>query len=191
MPSAHYNAIAKILHWLMAITIIALIIAGKVMTDLSSSDPMKFQLYQLHKSAGLTILLLTLTRIGWRLLYTPPALPASMPAWERYAAGSTHLAFYLLMLAIPLSGWVMTSTSSSGVPTLWFNIFEVPALPGLTGSEEMEDIHDAAEETHEFLANMTILLLLLHIGAALKHHFWNRDDVLKRMLPFQHRETRQ
>ena len=191
MPSAQYNAIAKILHWLMAIAIMALIIAGKVMTDLSSSDPMKFQLYQLHKSAGLTIFLLTLVRIGWRLLHTPPALPASMTAWERYAAGFTHLAFYFLMLAIPLSGWVMTSTSSSGVPTLWFNIFEVPALPGLSGSEEMEDIHESAEETHEFLANMTILLLLLHIGAALKHHFWNRDDVLKRMLPFQHREPPQ
>lgn len=189
MQTARYNAIAKALHWLMAIAIIALIVAGKVMTDLSPSDPMKFQLYQLHKSAGLTILALTLVRIGWRLLHTPPALPASMQPWERYAAGFTHLAFYVLMVAIPMSGWVMTSTSSSGIPTLWFNLFEVPSLPGLASSDEMEDIHESAEEAHELLANLTIVLLLLHIGAALKHHFWNRDDVLRRMLPFQRRAT--
>jgi cytochrome b561 len=72
---------------------------------------------------------------------------------------------------------------------LWFNLFEVPSLPGLASSDEMEDIHESAMEAHEFLANMTILLLILHIGAALKHHFWNRDDVLRRMLPFQRRAT--
>lgn len=184
METTRYNNVAMILHWLMALAIISLIVAGKVMTDLSATDPLKFQLYQLHKSAGITILALAIARIGWRLLHTPPPLPATMKPWERFAAGSTHLAFYVLMIAIPLSGWIMTSTSPSGIPTLWFDLFEIPALPGLSGSEDMEDIHEAAEETHELLANLTIVLLLLHIGAALKHHFWNRDDVLKRMLPF-------
>lgn len=181
---ARYNTIAMTLHWLMALAIVSLIVVGKVMSDLSSSDPLKFELYQMHKSAGLTILVLAIFRILWRLLYRPPALPATMKPWERYAAGFTHLAFYFLMLAIPVTGWAMASTSSSGVPTLWFGLFEVPALPGLSGSEEMHDIHEASEEAHEILANLTILLLLLHVGAALKHHFWNRDDVLRRMLPF-------
>ena len=182
--TARYNTVAMLLHWLMALSIIALIVVGKVMSDLSGSDPLKFELYQMHKSAGLTILALALFRILWRLLHRPPALPSTMKPWERGAAAFTHLAFYILMIAIPLTGWAMASTSSSGVPTFWFGLFEVPALPGLSGAEEMHDIHEASEEAHEILANLTILLLLLHVGAALKHHFWNRDDVLKRMLPF-------
>ena len=190
MQSARYNAVAKTLHWLMALAIIALIVVGKVMADMSPADPMKFQLYQLHKSAGFTLLALALVRIGWRLLHTPPALPDGMHRWERLAAGSTHVAFYVLMVAIPVSGWVMASSSSSGVPTLWFNLFEVPAIPGLPEGERLEDVHEASVELHELLANLTILLLLLHIGAALKHHFWNRDDVLRRMLPFQRQETK-
>jgi cytochrome b561 len=184
MKTARYNLVAMLLHWLMALAIIGLIVAGKVMTDLSFADPMKFQLYQLHKSAGITILALAIARIGWRLLHAPPPLPATMQPWERVAAGFTHAAFYVLMIAIPLSGWVMASASPTGIPTLWFDLFEVPALPGLSGGKDTSDIHDAAQETHELLANLTILLLLLHIGAALKHHFWNRDDVLRRMLPF-------
>jgi cytochrome b561 len=107
-----------------------------------------------------------------------------MKAWERLAAQATHIAFYVLMFAVPLSGWAMSSTSSSGVPTLWFGLFEVPPLPGLDGSPEMHDLHEGAEEAHELLGNLLILLLILHVGAALKHHFWNRDDVLRRMLPF-------
>jgi len=182
--TARYNTIAMAVHWLMALAIISLIVVGNVMSDLSGSDPLKFELYQMHKSAGLTVLALAVFRILWRLLHRPPALPSTMKPWERYAAGFTHLAFYVLMIAIPLTGWAMASTSSSGVPTLWFGLFEVPTLPGLTGSEEMHDIHEASEEAHEILANLTILLLLLHVGAALKHHFWNRDDVLRRMLPF-------
>lgn len=179
-----YNAIAQLLHWIMAIAIIAMIIVGEVMGDLSRDDPMKFELYQLHKSAGLTILALALFRIVWRLLHAPPALPAGMSSWERYAAGFTHLAFYFLIVAIPVTGWAIASTSSSGVPTFWFGLFEVPPLPGLSGAEDMHDLNEAAEEAHELLAKLTILLLLLHVAAALKHHFWNRDDVLKRMLPF-------
>lgn len=179
-----YNTVAKILHWLIAIAIIALLAMGKVMVDLPRDDPGKFDLYQLHKSAGLTILFLSVLRLLWRFQYRAPALPPTMKAWERLAAQATHVVFYVLMFAIPLSGWAMTSTSSSGVPTLWFGLFEVPSLPGLEGTPEMHDLHESAEEAHELLGNLMILLLILHVGAALKHHFWNRDDVLRRMLPF-------
>lgn len=179
-----YNAVAKMLHWVIAIAIVALIVVGKVMVDLPRGDPDKFALYQTHKSVGLTILLLTLVRIGWRLTYRAPAMPPSMKWWEHLAAQGTHFAFYFLLLAIPLSGWAMASTSSAGVPTFWFGLFEVPSLPGLSGEPEMRDVYETAKEGHELLGNLTILLILLHVGAALKHHFWNRDDVLRRMLPF-------
>jgi cytochrome b561 len=182
--TARYNTVAMLLHWLMAFTIIGLIIVGFVMGDLPRGDPLKFQLYQLHKSTGLTILALAVIRILWRLAHRPPALPASMQPWERFAASATHLAFYVLMLAVPLTGWAIASTSSSGVPTMWFGLFEVPALPGLPDGDNIEEIHEAAEDAHDLLAKLTIALLLLHVGAALKHHFWNRDGVLKRMLPF-------
>ena len=179
-----YNAVAKTLHWLIAIAIIGLLVMGKVMVDLPRDDPAKFELYQLHKSVGLTVLFLSVLRLLWRFQYRAPALPPTMKVWERFAAQATHVAFYVLMFAIPLSGWAMASTSSLGVPTLWFGLFEVPSLPGLEGSAGMEDINESAEEAHELLGNLTILLLILHVGAALKHHFWNRDDVLRRMLPF-------
>ena len=179
-----YNTIAKTLHWLIAIAIIALLVMGKVMVDLPRDDPGKFDLYQLHKSAGLTVLFLTLLRLLWRFQYRAPALPSTMKAWERFAVHGTHLVFYVLMFAIPVSGWVMASTSSSGVPTLWFGLFEVPPLPGLEGNPNAHDMHEGAEEAHELLGNLMILLLILHVGAALKHHFWDRDDVLRRMLPF-------
>lgn len=179
-----YNAVAMSLHWLIAIAIIILLVMGKVMVEIPRGDPAKFMVMQWHKSLGLTVLALTLVRIFWRLTNAVPGLPSTMRPWERLAAHGTHFAFYFMMLAIPLSGWAIASTSSSGVPTLWFGLFEVPNLPGLQGSPEQHDLHEQAEEAHELLGNLTILLLLLHIGAAIKHHFWDRDDILKRMLPF-------
>ena len=172
------------LHWLIAIAIIMLLVMGKVMMEIPRGDPAKFTIMQLHKSLGLTVLVLTLLRILWRLTHAVPALPAKMKAWERLTANATHFIFYFMMVAIPLSGWAIASTSTSGVPTLWFGLFEVPNLPGLQGTPDQHELHLQAEGTHELLGNLTILLLLLHIGAALKHHFWDRDDVLKRMLPF-------
>lgn len=175
-----YNAIAMTLHWLMAFFIIALLAIGKIMVDLPRDDPDKFALYQMHKSVGLTILILTVLRIVWRVMHKSPLLPAGMPRWEQIAAKSTQGILYLMMIAIPLTGWAIASTSSSGIPTMWFGLFEVPMLP--VGTDH--DTHELAEEAHELLGNITILLLLLHVAAALKHHFWDKDDVLKSMVPF-------
>lgn len=182
--SARYNTVAMILHWLIALAIITLLAVGKYMVDLPNDDPDKFTLYQLHKSTGLTVLALTLVRILWRLSHTVPALPLAMPAWQRFAATATHYVFYFMMLAIPLAGWAAVSSSSSGIPTIWFGLFEVPHLPGLQEAATRKDLHEQAKAAHEILGNLTILLLLLHVGAALKHHFWDRDDILSRMLPF-------
>lgn len=178
--STRYGTVAMTLHWLIAIAIIGMLIGGKYMHGLPNTDPNKFLLYQLHKSTGITILVLTVARIVWRFAGPVPALPATMPTWERWAAHASHFLLYALMILIPLSGWAVASTSSSGVPTLWFGLFEVPHLP----VPVTEEAHEAAEEGHELFGNLMILLLLVHVGAALKHHFWDRDTVLRRMLPF-------
>lgn len=175
-----YGSVAMTLHWLIAVAIILMLIGGKYMHGLPNSDPSKFMLYQLHKSTGITILVLTIARIAWRFAGPVPPLPATMATWERWAAHTSHFLFYALMILIPLSGWAVASTSSSGVPTVWFGLFEVPHLP----VPVTEEAHEAAEEGHELFGNLMILLLLVHVGAALKHHFWDRDTVLRRMLPF-------
>jgi cytochrome b561 len=174
-----YGTVAMGLHWLIAFAIIGLLAVGKYMHGLPDTDPDKFALYQMHKSFGITVFVLTLARVAWRFTQPVPALPASMPGWERLGARASHLLFYLLMLGLPLSGWLRVSTDRLGVPTLWFGLLEVPHLPVVS-----DTLTHLAHDAHELLGNAMILLLLVHVGAALKHHFWNRDGVLKRMLPF-------
>lgn len=179
-----YGAVAVTLHWLIALGIIGMLIVGKYMHALPDSDPSKFDLYQLHKSFGITILALSVARLLWRLVNPVPRLPPQMKWWERYAAHTSHFLLYVLMVAIPLSGWALASSSPLGIPTLWFGQFEVPHLPGLQGYADQHAVERQAHEVHEWLGNLMILLLLIHVGAALKHHFWDRDNVLTRMLPF-------
>lgn len=177
--AVRYGTVAMILHWLIAAAIVGMLIVGKYMHDLSDSNPDKFALYQLHKSFGITTLALTLLRVGWRWAHPAPLLPATMPLWERWAAHGSHFLLYALMLGLPLSGWVRVSTDRLGVPTLWFGLFEVPHLPVVS-----DRLTHWAHEAHELMGDAMIVLLIVHVGAALKHHFWDRDNVLKRMLPF-------
>lgn len=146
--------------------------------------------FQLHKSLGLTILALSLLRLIWRLTHRPPALPTAMPAWEQAAARAAHAMFYGLMIGLPFTGWLMVSAQWDGgkplnVPTLWFRLFEVPHLFGLDQATNEIRAHwaEGAEEFHEWMAKITAALLVLHVGAALKHHFINRDSVLAGMSP--------
>jgi cytochrome b561 len=179
-PPTRYGTVAMTLHWLIAIAIVMLLIVGKYMHGLPDTDPNKFNLYQMHKSFGITVLALTVVRIVWRLMHPVPALPAGMPAWQRWGAHLSHFGLYALMLAIPLSGWALASSSPWGIPTLLFGAVELPNLPVAAD----EDTHELFEETHELLGNLMIVLLILHVAAALKHHFVDRDTVLRRMLPF-------
>ena len=176
---ARYGAVAVTLHWLIAIVIIGQLIVGTYMHDLPDQDPSKFQLYQLHKSTGITIFFLSLARLGWRMINIIPPLPAHMPTWQRWAAHGSHFLLYALMIAIPLSGWLRVSTDPIGIPTIYFGLFEVPHFPLVS-----ETVTDVMHEVHEQLGNALIALLIAHVGAALKHHFWDRDTVLRRMLPF-------
>jgi cytochrome b561 len=129
-----------------------------------------------HKSIGLTILVLTLVRIGWRLTHTPPALPADMPSWQVLLAKGTHWLFYVLLVAVPLSGWIFSSAGP--YPLNWFGLFDIPKLAVEKGSM----LAEAAHEGHEIMGQFFIPLLLLHVGAALYHHFRLKDGVLRRML---------
>ncbi|TPG56265.1 cytochrome b [Sphingomonas glacialis] len=139
----------------------------------------------LHQSIGLTVLALTLARIGWRLTHRPPRLPASLPSWERAAARASHAAFYALLLALPLSGWAMGSAGrGSRDPMRWFGLFEVPHLPV---SAHAAAIGDSA---HAVLGYAMAALVVAHVAAALRHHFMLHDAVLARMLPGVRRRDR-
>lgn len=151
-----------------------------------------FGVFQLHKSFGLTVLALSLFRLGWRLSHSAPALPEGMPAHERFLAKSVHVLFYVLMFAMPLSGWAYVSTGWSesferffSVPTVWFGLIEIPHLPFIAslGEDARRSLGELAIEAHEVLAYGAIGLIVLHVAAALKHHLIDRDHVLAHMLP--------
>ncbi|MEW6131599.1 MAG: cytochrome b [Pseudomonadota bacterium] len=176
MPQANsYTRTAVGLHWLVAVAIIGTFGLGLYMHELPFS-PGKLKLYSWHKWAGVSIFLLVLVRVFWRLSHQPPALPAHMPPWQRQAAEGAHLLLYVLMLAVPVTGWLMSS--AKGVPTVWFGVLPLPDL--LAKDKELGEL---LATLHKVLNIGMAALVLAHVGAALKHHFIDRDEVLVRMLP--------
>lgn len=179
---AHYNAVAKFLHWLIALAIVGMLAVGWIMEDDALvNGPLRFSLFQWHKSIGITILVLSLLRLGWRLMNPPPPLPAAMPQWERWAAHAAHILFYALMIGLPLSGWAMVSASPYS--TVLYGLVPLPNLPFIADMPDKKAFGEMAEEFHCVMASATLGLLLLHIAAAWKHHLFERDDVLLRMAP--------
>jgi len=164
------------LHWLMAILLFGLLALGFYMHDLPLS-PQKLQFYSWHKWAGVTAFLLVLVRLAWRATHVPPALPASMPKLMQFAAHAGHFMLYALMLAIPLTGWLMSS--AKGFQTVWFGVLPLPDL--LNKDKELGDL---LQQIHMLLNFGMAGLVVAHLGAAFKHHFLDRDDVLARMIPF-------
>ncbi len=179
--TTRYTATAKGLHWLMAILLFGLIGLGFYMHDLPLS-PTKLQLYSWHKWAGVTAFLLVWLRLFWRLTHRPPELPASMAKLMQLAAHAGHLMLYLLMLAIPLSGWLMSS--AKGFQTVWFGVLPIPDL--LAKNKELGDL---LQTVHMSLNLLFVAVIAGHIGAALKHHFIDKDDILTRMLPTHAKEN--
>lgn len=173
---SQYGSVAKFLHWLMFLLIVGLIIVGSFMEDI---EPMtlKFQVYGLHKSLGISVLILVAVRLLWKITNTSPSLPAHMKPIEKLMAHAGHAALYLLLIAMPVSGWVMSS--AAGFPVSVFGLFTLPDLvaPDRHLMKDMEDVH-------ELLANAIMVLVSIHALAALMHHFYHKDNVLKRMLPF-------
>ncbi len=170
-----YTKAAKSLHWLMAILLFGLLALGFYMQDLPLS-PQKLQFYSWHKWAGVTAFLLVLFRLAWRATHVPPALPASMPKLMQFAAHAGHFLLYALMLAIPLSGWLMSS--AKGFQTVWFGLLPIPDL-----LDKNKELGNLLAQVHSALNFLFIAVLVSHIGAALKHHIIDKDDILTRMLP--------
>ncbi|KAA6476826.1 hydrogenase [Agrobacterium sp. ICMP 7243] len=189
--SKRYSAVAIVLHWTTALLVISMIPMGWWMVraiNKPDTQQLAYQLFQVHKSLGFAILALTLLRISWRLTHPIPALPAGMKRWERVLARATHIAFYGLLLAIPLTGWAYISAGWAistdrplMVATSWFGLFTIPDLPGL---ESMRTLAFGAMGAHAYMAYGGALLIGLHMAAALKHHIIDRDGVLAQMLPF-------
>ena len=177
----HYTKTAKALHWLMAILFFGLLALGFYMHDLPLS-PEKLKLYSWHKWAGVTAFLLVWLRLFWRVTHRPPALPISMPKIMQLAAHAGHLLLYVLMIAIPLSGWLMSS--AKGFQTVWFGVLPIPDLIG-----KHKETGDLLQTLHMGLNLIFVAVIAGHIGAALKHHFIDKDDILKRMLPNHAKEN--
>ena len=173
-----WGSVTKALHWLIALGVIGLAVVGWVMKGMPLS-PDKVQVYALHKSVGLTVFALVLLRLAWRIFVdTRPDLPAGMPLWERRAAWLSHVLLYVVLLAMPLSGWLFNSASNFKLR--WFDLFSVPSLAA----------PDPVLKEWAALAHLTIfwliaVLVTVHVAAALKHHFIDRDFVLARMLPWR------
>lgn len=172
---ASWGAPAKFLHWLVAGLIFIQFALGWLALGWRLS-PTKLDLFVWHKSTGMLILLLVLVRLGWRLVNPTPALPLDTPAWERGAARLSHGLLYVLMIAMPLVGWVVQS--AAGIP---FRIFWRIPLPALVSPDKHTE--DLAAFVHFSLGMVFAALLVLHVGAALRHHFVKRNTVLVRMLP--------
>jgi cytochrome b561 len=178
-----YTAVAKFLHWTIALAILGMIFLGWYMEDIPRNDPLKFPLFQWHKSIGITILLLSLFRLGWRWTHPAPPLPPRMKVWEKRLARFVVVLFYVLMIGIPFLGWAVVSSSPLNIPTLLYGFVPWPHLPILPTLENKREISHTLGDIHGYLAYSVLALLCLHVAGALKHHFITRDDTLTRMMP--------
>lgn len=173
-----YGSVAQALHWVIVLLLIGQVAVGKIAEEMPDGFD-KLVLLARHKSVGITILALAAIRLAWRLFDRPPP-PLPMPRWQLVASRTTHWGFYALLFAMPLTGWMMSSASN--YPVSWFGLVQ---LPDFVAPDR--DLKHLFEEIHETLAKALIALALLHVAAALKHHFVDRDGLLQRMLPWRAR----
>jgi cytochrome b561 len=186
IPPKRYTSVAIALHWVIAIMLVSMVFYGwwmEGLRDLALAGEMTFgevqAAYNWHKTAGIIILILSLARLAWRLTHPVPPLPASAPGWQNAIARFIHVAFYAVMIGAPIGGWV--TASATQFPTHLFNIdaLSLPRLPVPQSSE----FYELAGSMHGAGGWVILVLLALHAGAALKHHFVDRDGILQRMIP--------
>lgn len=174
--AARYSRGAVILHWLIALLIAFNFVAAWISEDMPKEQAM--QVMANHKAVGITVLLLTMVRIVWRLTHRPPPLADSLAAWEVALSKVVHFLFYVLMLGIPLAGWAMHSAASGGQPVSLFGIVNFPGLP----FAQNKDLAHTFGGAHEAQATLLLVLLAIHVAGALKHRFVDRDaNALARM----------
>jgi len=178
-----YTLVAIILHWVIALGIATLAVLGLVMAHVKLQPMRVFQLYQLHKSIGITVLAAAVLRLGWRLAHRPPPLPEAMAPLERTAARSAHLALYVALFALPLTGWALVSSSVLSIPTVLYGVIPWPDLPVLSTLADKAPVEAVLKVVHAYGAYALIALVGVHTAAALRHHFIIRDAVLVQMLP--------
>jgi cytochrome b561 len=172
--ASHYTGVAVAFHWLLAVAIIGSFGFGLYMTDLPFS-PHRLKLFNWHKWAGVSILALSALRLLWRLAHRPPP-DVAMPAWQGRAAHATHVLMYLLFFAVPLSGWAYSS--AAGFPIVWFGVLP---LPDFVSPDKA--LAATLKEAHHVLAWALAVFVLMHVAAAFKHQFIDRDGLIARMLP--------
>lgn len=169
----NYGIVSILFHWIMAIIIIGIIIVGLTMTRIKES-PLQDTLFRFHKEFGILILILVIPRILWRFYNIIPTT-YSWPHWERFAAHTIHKFFYIIMFASPITGWLMNSAAA--FPVSFFGLFYLPSL-----ISENKPLASYLDKIHIYLAYTLIALIIIHIAAALKHYFIDKDDILQRML---------
>ncbi len=176
---ARYSTVAIVLHWLLGLSFFAMFAIGVYMSDLPFS-PLRLKLFNYHKWAGITFLILSVLRLLWRFTHRPPALPQAiaqaMPSWQTKIYNATHFALYALFFAVPLIGWAYSS--ASGFPIVLFGVLPLPDFMAVD-----KEFAKQIKELHEISAFALMGLTLLHIGAALKHHYIDKDGLISRMLP--------
>ncbi|MES2337227.1 MAG: cytochrome b [Pseudomonadota bacterium] len=168
-----YSRGAIAFHWLIALAIVFNLWLGIWHDGL----PREWPVMPVHKALGITVLVLSVARLAWRLAHRPPSLPTGLPRWERLAAKSAHWTLYGLTIAVPLSGWVMVSGAKVLRPLYWFGVFPIPFLPVSPAAAGL------GHEAHEVLGYALAALVVIHVLAALRHHLILRDATLVRMLP--------
>lgn len=164
-------------HWAIALLIVSAFVMGLVMTSIPGFTPAKLRYFSWHKWIGVTVFALGFMRVLWRLAHKPPPHPATMPAWQNAAAEAVHGLLYLLLFAVPLSGYLYTL--SAGVPVVFLGLWPMPVF--MAPNPELKPL---LRELHYWLDMTLAALVAAHVGAALKHHVIDRDTVLRRMLPF-------
>ena len=180
---ARYSALAIVLHWtIAALIILQIVLAGRM----EGRTPEAFAVVQFHKSIGITVLLLSLVRLAWRLIHPPPPEPATLVGWEKTLSVVVHWAFYFVMIAMPLTGWIMVSTSRIVLPTLLYGHIPWPHIPGLAelapGAKKLW--HDTALTAHHTIIKGAYVLIALHVAGALKHQLFGANEpILPRMAP--------
>ena len=176
--ATRYHSAAIILHWVMAVAFILMLSSGLTLEYVELEKQFKFELFQWHKSLGVLLLVAVALRIAVRLWQKPPALPAVFPKWEVIASKLGHFGLYVVMIAMPVSGWLMVSSSSYGLPTMVFNAFEWPHFPGIAANDS---VNGAMKFIHWLGAWAFLALLAGHIGAVIKHYLFDHENLLRRM----------